>query len=406
MRFKYALMFVFLSIFLSGCSDSFVPLDDQGAMPEGVAKIVEGNNKFAFDMYAELSNGENLFFSPHSISSALGMVYEGAKGETASEIRDVFYFPEDDIERKSSFAAVYNQINKADKEYKLNTANALWSQQDYVFLDEYFENVEKYYGGKVTNMDFVGNSEESRIIINDWVEGKTNGKIKDLIEFLSPDTRLVLTNAVYFKGDWLYEFDKDDTKEWDFTLSDGQDVKVDMMFLDNEEAKFNYYGDEDLQLLEMPYKGEEISMLVLLPGESISELENVLSYDKLNEWRSQMNKVEVPIYLPKFTFETKYQTMGTTLAGMGMPSAFNSGAADFSGMTGSRDLFISQVIHQAFVEVNEKGTEAAAATAVVMELAAIMDPLIFEADHPFIFIIQDRESGNILFMGKVEDPRS
>ena len=346
----------------------------------------------------------SLFFSPYSISSALGMVYEGARGETASEIREVFYFPEDDVERRSSFAAVYNQINKADKKYKLSTANALWAQQDYVFLDEYFEVVEQNYGGKVTNLDFKSNTEESRVIINDWVEGKTNGKIKDLISYLDPLTRLVLTNAVYFKGDWVYEFDKGDTMESSFMLSSGQDVIVDMMFLDNDDATFNYLDREELQILEMPYKGEEISMLILLPKGDIAELESEFSYDKLNEWKENMFKQEVIIYVPKFTFETKYTGMGDTLIEMGMPSAFDYNVADFSGMTGKRDLYISQVIHQAFVDVNEEGTEAAAATAVVMEAMSAGPSNVFKADHPFIFIIQEGEAGNILFIGKVENP--
>jgi len=187
-------------------------------------------------------------------------------------------------------------------------------------------------------------------------------------------------------------------------LSSGQDVIVDMMFLDNDDATFNYLDREELQILEMPYKGEEISMLILLPKGDIAELESEFSYDKLNEWKENMFKQEVIIYVPKFTFETKYTGMGDTLIEMGMPSAFDYNVADFSGMTGKRDLYISQVIHQAFVDVNEEGTEAAAATAVVMEAMSAGPSNVFKADHPFIFIIQEGEAGNILFIGKVENP--
>ncbi|MBU4023372.1 serpin family protein [Patescibacteria group bacterium] len=381
--------------------------------PGSFDNVAEANNQFAMDYYSYLkdSTSGNIFFSPFSISTALAMTYEGARGQTAEEMESVFYFPKDNDVRKQEYLAVMNEINKEDKEYELHTANALWAQEDYSFLQEYFDLVEEYYGGKVTNMDFKKNALESCSIINNWVEEKTNGKIKDLIppEAINELTRLVLTNAVYFKGEWVRQFNEDDTREENFRISDNEFIMTPMMRRTDEEAEFNYAENNELQILEMAYSGEEISMLILLPkDDDLERLENSLSAKSLLEWKKGLKEQRVEVYIPKFKFETKY-FMANDLKEMGMPIAF-SGSADFSGMTGDKDLLISQVIHQAFVEVNEEGTEAAAATAVVMELSSAggidLKPKIpiFRANHPFIFLIQHNETGNILFMGRVINP--
>lgn len=409
MKWKILTAIVILSIFLVGCVEipekEEIPVaDDTGATPEGVNAIINANNQFALELYSKIKEDKNIFFSPYSISTALAMTYEGAKGQTAQEIQSVFHFPEDPSVRRPAFARIYNQINKKEKTYKLHTANALWAEQTYQFLPEYLNTVERYYGGKTTNLDFITKTEESRKIINDWVEEKTNNKIKDLIPqgAINQLTRLVLTNAIYFKGTWVKQFDKKYTREGDFRISPNNIVKVQMMSLPDEE--FNYADTEKLQILEMPYDGEELSMLILLPKEDdLAYLEETLSVEKLSEWRNMLTKQEVDIYMPKFTFETKY-FMVETLKEMGMPTAFIPDSADLSGMDGTRNLFISNIIHQAFVEVNEEGTEAAAATAVIVAITG-MPTNIFRADHPFIFIIQQRETGNILFLGKVVDPR-
>ena len=383
--------------------------DDTEATPEKVNAVVNANNQFAFELYSKYkdeSREDNIFFSPYSISTALAMTYEGARGKTSGEMQSVFHFPADNDVRRPAFAKIYNEINKKEKgkQYKLHTANALWAQKDCQFTNEYFGTTEKYYRGKVTNLDFRSEPEPSRITINNWVEDQTNDKIKDLIPpgGICPLTRLVLTNAIYFKGTWVLQFDKNKTREADFGVSPTKTVKVEMMSLTGEKAKFNYAETAHLQILEMPYEGEELSMIVLLPKEdTLDKLEQSLTVEKLNEWRGMLQKERVDVYMPKFKFETKY-FMAQDLAEMGMPSAF-TGEADFSGMTGKRDLYISQVIHQAFVEVNEEGTEAAAATAVIMERGVVMSK-VFRADHPFIFIIQQKDTGNILFLGKVVDP--
>ncbi len=380
--------------------------DDSGATPEGIKSVVNANNQFAFELYSEFKSQDgNIFFSPHSVSAALAMTYEGAKGKTAKEMQSVLHIPEDAQIRRPAFAGIYNEINKKDKKYKLSTANALWAQKDYNFLDEYIGNVEKYYGGKVTNLDFVTETEKSRQTINKWVEEQTNNKIKDLIPqgVLNGLTRLVLTNAIYFKGTWLLQFDKQNTREEDFRVSSGSTIKVPMMSLTGDDVKFNYAETDNLQILEMPYAGEELSMLLLLPKEdNLSAAEEALNPEKLSELKNTLTEQRVDVYIPKFKFETKY-FMAETLKNMGMPTAF-SGEADFSGMDGTKSLFISAVIHQAFVEVNEEGTEAAAATAVVMYTGMRPAIPVFRADHPFLFVIQQKETGNILFMGRVNNP--
>jgi len=394
--------------------------DDVGSTPKGIQEVVNANNQFAFDLYSELAKTEkdNIFYSPYSISAALAMTYEGAKGKTAEEIKEVFHFPETSVLRPN-YAAIYNKINEDNKEYQLSTGNALWVQQDYLLLNDYSEAVERYYGGKASNVDFIKETEKSRQTINSFIEEQTNNKVKELIPAGQVDhlTRLVITNAIYFKGTWEWEFDKSDTRDKDFYITPENVVKTPMMHMDSDKATFNYADLEKLQILELPYKGDKISMLILLPkqgeaydyekGEEITynyNLEDIeLSSEKLNEYKSEMQETKLSaIYLPKFKFDTKY-FMVSTLSEMGMPTAFSM-QADLSGIDGSQNLYIQNVIHQAFVQVDEKGTEAAAATSITIGFKSAMPSNVFTADHPFIFIIQEKETGNILFMGRMTDP--
>lgn len=394
--------------------------DDVGSTPKGIQEVVNANNQFAFDLYSELAKTEkdNIFYSPYSISAALAMTYEGAKGKTAEEIKEVFHFPETSVLRPN-YAAIYNKINEDNKEYQLSTGNALWVQQDYLLLNDYSEAVERYYGGKASNVDFIKETEKSRQTINSFIEEQTNNKVKELIPAGQVDhlTRLVITNAIYFKGTWEWEFDKSDTRDKDFYITPENVVKTPMMHMDSDKATFNYADLEKLQILELPYKGDKISMLILLPkqgeaydyekGEEITynyNLEDIeLSSEKLNEYKSEMQETKLSaIYLPKFKFDTKY-FMVSTLSEMGMPTAFSM-QADLSGIDGSQNLYIQNVIHQAFVQVDEKGTEAAAVTSIMIGIKSAMPSNVFRADHPFIFIIQEKETGNILFMGRMTDP--
>jgi len=403
-----------LSIFLPGCVKQSVPrANDSGATPEGIINVVNASNQFALDFYFKIKDDEkgNIFYSPYSISTALAMTYEGARGKTADEIQSVFHFPKDDATRRSSVAAIYNGLNKKDAKYRLHTANALWVQKGYQLLSEYTNRVEKYYAGKATNVDFVRATEQARQTINNWVENKTDNKIKDLFPqgSLNLFTRLVLTNAIYFKGIWVKEFDKGETREEVFRVSREQTVKVPMMRRTDAEAKFNYAETEDLQILEMLYEGGDLSMLVLLPrNDGLKSLEDALTLEKLNEWKNELKEQRVDVYIPKFTFESKY-FLNENLKEMGMPLAFTPPGmplgADFSGIAGDKELFIQLVVHQAFIDVNEEGTEAAAATGVSVGIVSIGPRIpIFCADHPFIFIIQEKETGNILFLGRVIIP--
>ncbi len=399
-----------MSCFFSCASkEKATKADDSGASIEGSEAITQANNTFALEMYSKLrkeNTDDNVFFSPYSILIALTMTYEGAKGETAEEMEAVLHIPEDADVRRPNFARIYNVINSKDKGYELSTANALWAQRDFKFLKEYVNSIEKYYGGNVTNLDFAGASENACQTINSWVADHTNQKIKDLIPqgIISDATRLVLTNAIYFKGIWLVQFDENDTREEDFRTSAGDFVKVPMMRLVDHDARFKYAETDELQFLEMSYEGDDVAMYIILPKENdLSDIEESMDYDSLSAWKDMLHERKVNIYIPKFKFTTKY-FLRETLSDMGMPTAFGSNA-DFSGMNGTRDLFIQSVIHQAFVEVNEEGTEAAAATGVVMEVTSIgPETPVFRADHPFIFFIQEIETGNILFVGRVCDP--
>ncbi|MFH1770679.1 MAG: serpin family protein [archaeon] len=410
MKTKILLLGIIISLFLISCSSTPNPItvNDDNATVEGVNGVIQDNNELAIKLYKEINKeGENLFFSPYSISTAFAMTYEGAKGQTAKEMEEVFGFSTNDDDRRPSFASLYNTINKKDKEYKLSTANALWTNKDYEFLPEYLNTIENYYGGKTTNLDF-SKSTKSAKIINDWVEDQTNNKIKNLVpeSAINPMTKMVLTNAIYFKGDWIKQFEPKDTYETNFKITPENKIKIDMMVQDDSDAKFNYAETDELQILEMKYKSKEVSMLVLLPKEDdLTALEESLNTANLAVWNSMLEEQRVDLYFPKFKLETTYG-LNENMINLGMPTAFSEGIADFSGMDGTKDLFISKVIHKAFVEVDEQGTEAAAATAIMMGAtsAGPMYP-IFKADHPFIFIIQEKSTGSILFMGKVVNPR-
>jgi len=392
---------ILLVVFIVAIPGNIKP-NDSGATPQTVAEVVGGNNKFAFDLYSQLAknNEKNVFFSPWSIYTALAMTYEGARGRTAEEMESVLHLPEDDDVRRPSFAWIHNRLNE-NEEYELESANALWAQEGHSFLDSYFGIIENYYGGEIANLDFENGAEEARKAINDWVSEKTGGRIEELIEegMLTPLTRLVLTNAIYFKGEWAKQFDEDATRPENFWVGPGRTVEVPMMSLTGE---FNYTETEEFEALEMPYEGGDLSMLILLPKTrfGLSDLEKDIGPSLLNEIRGGLREQTVDVYMPRFELRTDYE-LSDALKEMGMASAFSGGIADFSGMDGTRDLFMDLVAHQAFVRVDEGGTEATAATGVVVILGIHKT---FRADHPFLFIIQQTETGNILFMGRVIDP--
>ncbi|VVC06003.1 Serpin (serine protease inhibitor) [uncultured archaeon] len=371
---------------------------------------VNASNTFAFFLLSNIAQKDmgNIFFSPYSISDAFSMAYEGARGQTASEIQSVFGFADRQTQRES-VRELDSKINSPNANYSLNIANAMWVQKDFPILQEYSNSLQKYYSAKAENLDFINHSEESRGVINTWVENKTAQKIKDLLPqgSINDSTRVVLTDAVYFKGTWLTKFDESETKDANFSVSENNIVKVPMMHV---QTGFKYLEDGDLKILDMPYNGGNLSMMIILPKDKdLSQLISILSSDKLNQWKSNLAVKEVSVHIPKFMLHTNYK-LKENLSEMGMPSAFDGNVADFSGITGNMDLYIDNVYHKAFVDVDEKGTEAAAATAIVfmtiMGENAGVQPLEFNADHPFVFLICDNQTGLVLFAGQVVDPLS
>jgi serpin B len=372
-------------------------------------RLVGGNTAFALSLYQKLASAEgNLFFSPFSVSTALAMTFAGARGNTAREMAAALHFSMEGEELQSAFAGLKRNLLEAEREggVRLKVANALWPQKGYPFLPEYLALLERYYGTTATPMDYARAAEQARQTINQWVERETENKIKDLIPsgVLGPLTRLVLTNGIYFKGDWASQFKKSATHEAPFQMIPGSSIKVPMM---TQEHRFKYGELDDLQVLELPYVGKDLSMVVLLPRrvDGLPKLEQALTPDGLAEWTGSLQEHEVVVFLPKFKLLSQFR-LDATLQALGMVEAFSPGKADFSGMDGKPHwLYIGAALHKAFVDVNEEGTEAAAATGVVVGVtSARVQPPTFRADHPFLFLIRDNRTGSILFMGRVVDP--
>jgi len=371
-------------------------------------ELQQGNTRFCFDLYRALQDREgNLFFSPYSISTALGMTYAGARGETEKEMAAVLHLPPEQARVHKDFADLQKHLNDLQDKGKvqLNIANALWAQEGQPFLDSFLKLTKKYYGAGVNFVDYAGATEEAREKINDWVEEQTREKIQELIKqgMLDPATNLVLCNAIYFKGDWLSKFEKAATRDTDFFVTPDSAVQVPMM---NHSMDVKYRKLDGFSAVELPYAGKELSMVALLPEakDGLPALEQRLSGDEAARWLGELSNarpLEVAISLPRFKTTCEFE-LSEVLSRMGMPHAFSN--ADFSGMTGDRNLYISKVVHKAYVDVNEEGTEAAAATAVIMDKALSVRPLAFRADHPFIFLIRENITGSILFIGRIADP--
>jgi len=405
--------------------DSHVP-----GRTQRLRAVVQGNNAFALALYQNLSRHDgNLFFSPYSISTALAMTYAGARGRTASQMFGALRLPFEPVSSGARdadparavepvpmtidhLAEAFGQLQKRlhadpkDKGYELSVANALWGQAGYDFRDEFLSLVETSYGGRLSEVDFAGATEAARKTINDWVEQKTNNRIKDLLKpgTLNELTRLVLTNAIYFKGNWASQFDRALTRPAPFTLADGSKINVPMM---NQTETLGYAQGQDYQALEMPYAGNELSMVIFLPRQydGLADLEKRFAAGELSLSPAGLPKRKVVVFIPRFKTTSRF-SLASVLRSMGMTDAFAPGLADFSGINGRKDLCISAVVHKAFVEVNEQGTEAAAATGVVIGVTSVapVRPPVFRADRPFLFLIRDNRTGSILFLGRLTNP--
>jgi serpin B len=380
-----------------------------GQTPDDTAQAVQGNSQFALDLYAQLreKNG-NLFFSPYSISTALAMTYAGAKGDTAREMAHTLHFTLDPQRLHPAFANLRNEIQGggAGRKAELYVANALWGQKGFHFLPGFLNLTRDQYGAGLREVDFRGATEASRLAINAWVEEQTRNKITNLLQrgVLTPNTRLVLTNAIYFKAAWLHAFPANLTRDEDFFAA-SRKHKVPMM---HASLRTDYYANDVCQVVNIPYEKNELSMLVFLPRQrdGMAALEKSLTAANVKTWLASLSAHVVDLKLPKFKTTSEF-SLARTLKAMGMPLAFDPDKADLSGMSTEDRLFISEVVHKAFVDVNEKSTEAAAATAVIVAApTAAPRPLpraIFHADHPFVFLIRDNRTGSVLFMGRVSD---
>jgi serpin B len=395
------------------CGPAAIAAQTVPAASADQAEAVKGSNAFAVDLYGQLSaQPGNLFFSPESVSTAFGMAYAGAHGQTATEMAHVFHFTLPPERLHPAFGALLAGMNAPHRGYALSVADALWAQQDEKFLPAYLNLVEANYGAGFRAVDFKTAPDSARATINQWVEKQTNDKIQNLLGpgTVTPLTRLILTNAIYFKAAWADQFEKNGTKNEDFHLSAGKTIQAPTM---HNWGGYEYFKGPAFQALLLPYEKGEISMLILLPDDvdGLPALEHSLSAGNLEKWVASLSYAhEVIVSLPRFKIAQQFE-LSSTLEELGLKSAFDASTADFSAMTGDRSLVISAAIHKAYIDLDENGTEAAAATAVVMEMAMAArpsspppPPIIFTADHPFLFLIRDNESGGILFMGRVTDP--
>jgi len=399
-----------------------------------VASVAKANNRFALDLLRKLSTntGENAFFSPYSVSTALAMTWAGARSQTADQMAKVLHFSDlPTANVTNSFRGLQQALAQTQQQTgaELSIANSLWPEKEpeHPFLPQYTQQVQDDFGSKVQPLDYRSNAEQARQEINRWVEDRTHHKIKDLLHNGDVDgkTRLVLVNAIYFKAPWFDPFSERATTDDQFHLANGTTKPIRLMRTTLSVPYVEETSDgASVQILALPYRdpnragggGNGLSFVALLPKEpnALAAVEKTLSAEKLSDWLGEMKFNRVQIFLPKFKLEARY-SLSDGLQEMGMTSAFidpvshaqDPNRADFAGMNGVRNLYISKAIHQTFVDVDEKGTEAAAATAIAMRAGAAprqAEPAVFRADHPFLFLIRDDATGSILFLGRLANP--
>jgi serpin B len=429
---KHLLIILILTVLMSGCisggsmggskgkvlKSKTSRVENPKVSAEDLRALVSGNNRYALDYYnAVRVKPGNQFFSPYSISTALAMTYAGADGLTADQMAKTLHFELPQERLHPAFNALDQQLDPVEQKigkdspqpFQLDVANSIWGQEEHPFKQEFLDLLAMNYGAGLRMTDFKNDAKNSRREINNWVEDQTQKKIKDLIPQggVSALTRLVLTNAIYFKADWLYPFENNNTRSLPFTLLDGNQIETPTMSFE-ESHDLLYFAGGGFQAVELPYAGDQVSMLILLPeAGSLEVFEAALDEKRLDEILNHSQPANLQVLLPKFEFTVEYK-LKENLAEMGMPDAFCEGTPDFSGMDEEGNLCIDEVFHKAFVAVDEKGTEAAAASAVVMrEVSAPLEqPVLIKVDRPFLFFIRHKPSGTILFMGRLLDPRS
>jgi serpin B len=377
-----------------------------------VEKLVKDNTVFAIELYKKLcSETGNISISPYSISASLAMACAGARGDTQKQMTETLGFSVQPKSVQPAFESLRLMLDKLEGKggVSLNVANSLWTQKGYDISPEYKDLLKTYFGASLISLDYKSQTGEAIKTINDWVDARTQGRIKDIItsDTINPNTKMVLTNAICFKGDWKETFDDDLTEDFKFFISSDNSTEIQMM---KHTGMFKYADIESIQILEIPYAGNELSMIAILPKdtEGIRALERNLSSENLNVWKAKMVSTKVLAHIPRFSILSSFD-LSDALVSMGMIDAFSSRDANFNGIapTNNDPLFLSTVIHKAFIEVNEEGTQASAATSMVAtDEVSLNDAQIpvFQADHPFIFLIQENQTGSILFMGRVAEP--
>jgi serpin B len=369
-----------------------------------VQSLVESNNSFAFDLYSKFSESEgNLCISPFSIYTALAMTFAGARSSTEKQMKDVMHTSLTQDEFHKGFSQLLEQISKLgqEKNIELLLANSIYPHDKYVFLEAFITNLKKDYKTEITPIDY-SKPETARKTINQWVDEKTQEHIPELISagILNQLTRLVLVNAIYFKGFWEKQFDRHNTAESPFWILPDHSVPVPMM---HQKAGFRYIENKQVQILDLPYQGKNFSLVIVLPKDGLSNIERSFTSDHVSKWMTGLHHETVDVRLPLFNIKSSF-ALNDTLISMGMPDAFDMDKADFSGMDGTRDLYISDTLHQANIEVNEEGATATAATAVVIAVRGMPQEYQFHANHPFIFLLRENTTGSILFIGRIQNP--
>jgi serpin B len=420
-----AILAVITLLTVSACTSTATAAELKSNKPHDTAPAVNhanattlanDNAAFALGLYLQLIKaGGNIFYSPYSLSEVLAMTYGGARGDTAAQMASTLHYTLAQDTLHPAFNSVdialasrsNGKEGKDAKGFRLNVANAIWGQKDFKFTQSYLDLLAQNYGAGLRVLDFMNAPEGCRQTINNWVSDRTENKIKDLLAqgSVTPDTRLVLTNAIYFNAAWAYKFDKNSTHDGQFHLSDGSAITTSMM---TQEHSYNYTEGTNYQVVELPYDGYQLSMVAILPASGqFSQFESSLTSQQLNNIIAKMQNSKIDLTMPKFTVESSFGLV-STLGTLGMKDAFNPAKADFSGMDGAKDLFIGNVVHKAYVSVNEDGTEAAAASAVIMMAGAApgesVKPIVMTIDRPFIFLIRDIPTNTILFIGRVMNP--
>jgi serine protease inhibitor len=404
-RVLFSFILILLSFF--GCNTT-EPTEPLRELSSSEANLVEADNSFGLKLFKEINAGQtesNVFISPLSISMALGMTYNGARTSTEEAMRTTLEFGDLSMgEINESYKSLIELLSDIDSDVQFNIANSIWYRNDFTFEQDFFERCRDYFDARVSGLDF-SQSVAAKDTMNNWVDENTNGKIEEIVDYVDPmNDVMFLINAIYFNGNWTYRFDEEDTKNDIFHIPGGSTKECKMMEI---RSYFKYFEDSLLQAIDIPYGNGNYSMTVILPeyGENIDELIAGLTKEKWDEWMDSFTEDTVTLYFPKLKLEYRIKDLlEDALKSLGMGVAFNGQEADFTGMYEPGGIFIDRIIHKTFLELDEEGTEAAAATVVAMSLTCIDGDLTIRVNRPYVFAIRENHSGTILFIGKIVDP--